>query len=74
MLLVSACASRKENPLKSTIYKSGYKTEFTSTGPLNNSAVIMKVNDSLPALFLTAHHCVAGTDNGNNLKMKLIKI
>lgn len=65
---LSACVSKRENSLKNTIYKFGYKTETTSTGPLNNSAFIMKVNDSLPPLFLTAHHCVANTDNGQYLK------
>jgi len=28
----------------------------------------MKINDSLPAMFLTAHHTVAGTRNGEYLK------
>jgi len=67
-MVVSACASKKENPFKNTIYKFGYKTESTSTGPLMNSAFIMKANDTLPPLFLTAHHCVAGIENGQYLK------
>ncbi len=41
---------------------------MTSTGPLNNSAFILKINDSLPAMFLSAHHTVAGTSNGQYLK------
>ena len=55
-----SCKKTNES-LKNTIYKFGFKTDSTSTGPLDNSAFIMKINDSLPALFLTAHHNVPGT-------------
>jgi hypothetical protein len=61
-------SSQKTESLKNTIYKFGFKTDSTSTGPLDNSAFIMKINDSLPAMFLTAHHTVAGTRNGQYLK------
>ena len=61
-------SSKKTESLKNTIYKFGFKTDSSSTGPLDNSAFIMKINDSLPAMFLTAHHTVAGTRNGQYLK------
>lgn len=54
--------------LTNTIYKLGYKTDSTSTGPLNNSAFILKINDSLPTLLVTAHHIAAGTGNDQYLK------
>lgn len=54
--------------LTNTIYRLGYKTDSTSTGPLNNSAFILKINDSLPALLVTAHHIAAGTGNDQYLK------
>lgn len=46
----------------------GFKTDSSSTGPLDNSAFILKVNDSMPQLFLTAHHVVAGIGNDRYLK------
>ena len=58
----------KIESLKNTIYKFGFKTDSTSTGPLDNSAFIMKINDSLPPMFLTAHHTVSGTRNGQYLR------
>jgi len=61
-------SSKKTESLENTIYKFGFKTDSTSTGPLDNSAFVMKINDSLPAVFLTAHHTVAGTRNGQYLK------
>lgn len=54
--------------LLNTIYKLGYKTDSTSTGPLNNSAFILRLNDSLPALLVTAHHIAAGIGNDQYLK------
>src|SRR5688572_21973803 len=54
--------------LTNTIYKLGYKTDSTSTGPLNNSAFVLKINDSLPALLVTAHHIAAGIGNDQYLK------
>jgi hypothetical protein len=64
-----ACSTREEtDPLKNTIYKMGFKTESSSTGPLDNSAFILKVNDTLPPLLLTAHHTVAGIGNDRYVK------
>ncbi len=70
-LVLTSCnvtSSKKIESLKNTIYKFGFKTDSTSTGPLDNSAFVMKINDSLPLLFLTAHHTVARTRNGEYLK------
>src|SRR5688572_28868167 len=57
-----------QESLTNTIYKLGYKTDSTSTGPLNNSAFVLKINDRLPALLLTAHHIAAGIGNDQYLK------
>lgn len=54
--------------LTNTIYKLGRKTDSTSTGPFENSAFVLKIDDSLPTLLLTAHHVVAGTDDDQYLK------
>lgn len=53
---------------ENTIYKFGFKTDSTSTGPLQNSAFILKFDDAFPAVFLTAHHTVAGKGNGDYVR------
>jgi len=58
---VFSCTRDKELNLKNTIYKLGYKTDSFSTGPLLNSGFVLKLHDTIPSLFLTAHHVVAGT-------------
>jgi hypothetical protein len=67
-LCVLACTSYRGEPLRNTIYKMGFKTDSSSTGPLNNSAFILKINDTLPPLLLTAHHTVAGIGNNQYVK------
>jgi V8-like Glu-specific endopeptidase len=69
-VLVSCEGQRQEKTdrLKNTIYKIGFKTDSASTGPLSNSAFIIKINDAAPTLLLTAHHVVAGTPNGEFVK------
>jgi len=60
--------SRKsKDSLQNTIYKLGFKADSSSIGSLENSAFVLKLNDSLPALMLTAHHVVAGTASGEYL-------
>ena len=52
----------------STIFKMGFKTDSSSTGPLDNSAFVLKVNDELPAVLVTAHHTVAGIGTDQYVK------
>ena len=76
LLGFTACNTHPSQPTKSlenTIYKLGYKTDSTSTGPLNNSAFILKINDSLPTLLVTAHHIAAGIGNDKYLKWNEIE-
>jgi hypothetical protein len=54
--------------LTNTIYKLGYKTDSTSTGPLKNSAFVLKISSSLPTLLVTAHHIAGGIGNDQYLK------
>jgi hypothetical protein len=63
-----ACTSDKPDPLRNTVFKMGFKTDSSSTGPLDNSAFVLKLSDTLPAMLLTAHHTVAGIGNGQYLK------
>ncbi len=70
-LAITSCNSpgqKTNDPLSNTIYSLGRKTDSTSTGPLANSAFVMKINDSLPALLLTAHHAVAGVGEDQYLR------
>ena len=66
-------SQRTKESLTNTIYKLGRKTDSTSTGPADNSAFVLKINDSLPALLLTAHHVVAGTGDDRYLKWNEIE-
>jgi hypothetical protein len=69
VLSLPACYSQQTSKLlTNTIYKLGYKTDSTSTGPLNNSAFILKVNSRLPPLLVTAHHIAGGLGNDKYLK------
>lgn len=71
VLGLTACnrqGQRAAESLTNTIYKLGRKTDSTSTGPLSSSAFILKINDSLPALLLTAHHVAAGIGNDRYVK------
>lgn len=63
-----ACTADKADRLKNTIYKMGFKTDSSSTGPLDNSAFVLKVDDTLPPLLVTAHHTVAGIGSEQYLK------
>lgn len=67
VLTFFACHSDKVGPVENTIFKMGFKTDSSSTGPLDNSAFVLKVNDTLPPVFLTAHHTVAGIGNDQYL-------
>lgn len=49
-----------KEPVHHTVFRLGYKTHNGSTGPLDNTGFIFRVNDSLAPVFLTAHHVVAG--------------
>jgi hypothetical protein len=67
-LTTLACTRDEADPPRNTIFKMGFKTDLSSTGPLDNSAFVLKVNDTLPPLLLTAHHAVAGIGNNQYLK------
>jgi hypothetical protein len=58
-----SCARHDVEHQTNTIFKLGFKMGDTSTGPLENSGFVMRINDSVPPLFLTAHHVVAGIGN-----------
>jgi hypothetical protein len=76
VLGLTACnnpSQRTKESLTNTIYKLGRKTDSTSTGPMNNSAFILKVNDNLPTLLVTAHHIAAGIGNDRYLKWNEIE-
>jgi hypothetical protein len=78
-LLMTSCKERKNTTdvftleteaaqtSENTIFKMGFKTDSTSTGPLDNSAFVLKVNETLPPLLVTAHHTVAGIGNDQHL-------
>jgi hypothetical protein len=68
LLAAWACTSDKSDRLKNTVFKMGFKTDSSSTGPLDNSAFVLKVNDTLPAVLVTAHHTVAGVGNDQYLQ------
>ena len=71
LLSLTTCNNQShvtKGPLTNTIYKLGYKTDSTSSGPLNNSAFTLKINDNLPTLLVTAHHIAAGIGNDQYLK------
>jgi len=68
VLTAWACTSDKGGPIENTVFKMGFKTDSSSTGPLDNSAFVLKVNDTLPPLLLTAHHTVAGIGNDQYLQ------
>jgi hypothetical protein len=75
-LSFTACnnpGQQAKESLTNTIYKLGRKTDSTSTGPQNNSAFVLKINDSLPALLLTAHHIAAGIGDDRYLKWNEIE-
>ena len=64
-LTVFSCVSDSKTDLRNTIFKLGFQTETFSTGPLDNSGFVIKLNDTIPPIFVTAHHVVAGTGNEN---------
>jgi hypothetical protein len=64
-LAFASCKQDKKTDLKNTIFKLGFQTATSSTGPLINSGFVMKLNDTIPPLFVTAHHVVAFTNNPN---------
>src|SRR5688500_2020113 len=64
-LTIFSCGSDSKMNLKNTIFKLGFQTETFSTGPLENSGFVIKFNDTVPPIFVTAHHVVAGTGNEN---------
>lgn len=68
LLTAMACSSDKRDQLSNTIFKMGYKTGSSSTGPLANSAFVLKINDTLPSLLVTAHHTVANMGNDRYLR------
>lgn len=72
VLTAWACTSDKSVPTENTIFKMGFKTDSSSTGPLDNSAFVLKVSDTLPPILLTAHHTVAGIGNDQYLKWNQI--
>ena len=49
----------KLDPLTNTLFKFGFKSGSSSTGPLMNSGFIFRSEIESPPLFLTAHHCVS---------------
>jgi len=77
LFILGGCAkkspSSKVADFTNTIYKFGFKTDSSSTGPLSNSAFIMKLNDTLPSLFLTAHHTAAFIDYNQYVKWNQIE-
>jgi hypothetical protein len=64
-LTIFSCRSDRKTDLKNTIFKLGFRTDTFSTGPLENSGFVIKLNDTVPPIFVTAHHVVAGTGNEN---------
>jgi hypothetical protein len=72
VLTAFACTSEKAGPIENTIFKMGFKTDSSSNGPLDNSAFVLKVNDTLPPILLTAHHTVAGIANDQYLQWNQI--
>lgn len=58
-MLIFSSSCRKQEPVHQ-VFRLGYKTDNGSTGPLDNTGFIFRVNDSLAPVFLTAHHVVAG--------------
>jgi hypothetical protein len=68
VLSALACTSEKADPRENTVFKLGFKTDSSSTGPLNNSAFVLKVNDTRPPVLLTVHHAVAGIGNDQYLR------
>lgn len=58
LILPSSC--RKKEPVHHMVFRLGYKTHNGSTGPMDNTGFVFRVNDSLAPVFLTAHHVVAG--------------
>lgn len=64
-MTILSCRPDSKTDLENTIFKLGFQTDAFSTGPLENSGFVIKLNDTLPPIFLTAHHVVAGTRNEN---------
>jgi hypothetical protein len=64
-LTFASCKKESKPNLKNTIFKLGFQTSTSSTGPLGNSGFVMKLNDTIPPLFVTAHHVVAFTKIAN---------
>lgn len=64
-LALASCRQDHKASLRNTIFKLGFQTTTSSTGPLGNSGFIMKLNDTIPPLFVTAHHVVAFTNIPN---------
>jgi hypothetical protein len=62
MMLLGSCG--KHEP---------YKTDGYSTGPLINSGFVCRLGDSIPLLFLTAHHVVAGYSEDEYLQWDELK-
>lgn len=60
-LTVLSCKPDDKVDSYNTIFKLGFQTNTFSTGPLSNSGFVMKLNDTIPPLFVTAHHVVAST-------------
>jgi hypothetical protein len=64
-LAFASCMPESKTDRRNTIFKLGFQSSTSSTGPLGNSGFIMKLNDTIPPLFVTAHHVVAFTSNPN---------
>lgn len=64
-LTIFSCGPNSKTNLENTIFKLGFRTDTFSTGPLENSGFVIKLNDTVPPIFVTAHHVVAGTGNEN---------
>lgn len=72
VVIALACTLDKADPMENTVFKMGFRTDSSSTGPLDNSAFVLKVNDTLPPILLTAHHTVAGIGTDQYLQWNLI--
>jgi hypothetical protein len=65
IILFHSCLERNGRPdLSNTIFKLGFKSDESSTGPLDNSGFLFLLNDTTPPVLLTAHHVVAGNGDG----------
>jgi len=73
ILLGFVCCGRKADPLSNTVCQVTFTLKGNTDNSRYNSGFIFKVNDTLPPLYLTAHHVASGYDGNKYYDWDLVQ-